>query len=228
MSPRQRGVAQALLAGLFAALAMPTGAQETTAAIALPAAAVTGQVAVEDTLQRRRSVRSFAARPLALADVAQVLWAAQGSTSAGGRRTVPSAGALYPIELSLVAGQVDGLAPGLYRYEPVSHTLIRQRAGDLRAGIAAAAGGQAWLGTAPALLAITAVPERSARRYGARALRYVHIEAGHVSQSVYLQATARDLGTTFVGAFDDARLAQALELPAGQLPLGLMPFGFAR
>lgn len=208
--------------------AMPARAQLADEWVALPPPALTGPVSLEDALQRRRSVRAFSPRPLTLAEVSQLLWAAQGRTTADGQRTAPSAGATYPLELGLVAGRVDGLVPGLYQYDAAAHRLRRQRAGDMRAELAAAVAGQAWVGIAPALLVITAVPQRTAAKYGERALRYAQIEVGHVSQSVYLQATVRGLGTTFVGAVDDARLGRLLELPPGQLPLGLMPVGALR
>lgn len=223
MAARQRASAGFLAAALLGVWARPGGAQELV--VPLPAPAVTGRVTVEEALQQRRSVRAFAPHPLGLADAAQLLWAAQGRTTASGLRTAPSAGALYPLNVYLAAGRVDGLAPALYRYDSAAHTLIRQRAGDPRGEIAAAARGQAWIGTAPAMLVITAVPERTARKYGERALRYVHIEVGHVSQAVYLQAAARGLGTTFVGAFDDERVRLALRLSPGHLVVGLMPLG---
>lgn len=208
--------------------AMPARTQLSDASVTLPPPALTGPVSLEDTLQRRRSVRTFSPRSLTLAELSQLLWAAQGRTTADGHRTVPSAGATYPLELVLAAGRVEGLPSGLYRYDPAAHTLRPQRPGDWRAELAGAAVGQAWVAHAPALLVMTAVPQRTAAKYGDRALRYAQIEAGHASQSVYLQAGARGLGTTFVGAFDDARLGRVLELPPGQLPLGLMPVGAPR
>jgi SagB-type dehydrogenase family enzyme len=69
------------------------------------------------------------------------------------------------------------------------------------------------------------VPRRTAARYGARAARYVHIEAGHAGQNVYLQATALGLGTVMVGAFDDGAVGRAVGLAAGEEPLWLMPVG---
>jgi len=191
----------------------------------LPAPQLQGPMSVEQALQQRRSQREFAAEALSLQDVAQVLWAAQGVTDPSGRRTAPSAGARAPLELYLVVGQVTGLGTGVYRYDAHAHSLLDHRHGDLRAALAAAAAEQAWMRDAPALLVIAAVTARSQARYGDRAERYVQIEAGHVSQNVYLQCTARGLATVFVGAFDELQLRQTLGLPAEQTLLGLMPFG---
>jgi SagB-type dehydrogenase family enzyme len=185
-------------------------------------------MSVEQALQQRRSQREFAAAPLELRDVSQLLWAAQGVTDARGYRTAPSAGALAPLELFLVAGNVTGLVAGIYRYERQSHSLVALRAAELRPQLAAAALGQAAVRDAPALLVIAAVYPRTQSRYGAKAERFVHIEAGHAAQNVYLQCTARGLSTVLIGAFDETKLRETLGLPADHTPLGLMPFGHAR
>jgi SagB-type dehydrogenase family enzyme len=198
------------------------------APLKLPAPLLSGPVAVEQALQQRRSVRRLAATPLALADLAQLLWAAQGVTDAQGHRTAPSAGALYPLEVLLVAGRVDGLAPGVYRYRPGEHALVKVAAGDVRDQVAAATRGQPWVAEAPALLVIAADVARTAARYGARADRYVQVEAGHAAQNVYLQCAARGWATVTVGAFDDAKLRQAVGLAPDRMVLALMPVGHAR
>jgi len=196
--------------------------------VRLPAAATDGPTSVEQALHARRSVREFAAAPLSLREAAQLLWAAQGRNRPAGGRTAPSAGALYPLEVHLVAGRVEGLAPAAYRYDADAHSLSPQVAGDLRQRLAQAARAQTWLADAPAILVITAVPERTARKYGDRATRYIHMEVGHAAQNVYLQAAASGLGTVVVGAFDDAAVAALLELDPAEQPLALMPLGRPR
>jgi SagB-type dehydrogenase family enzyme len=194
-------------------------------AVALPEVRREGSVSVEGALAHRRSVRTYAAEPLTLAEVGQLLWAAQGVTSGDGGRTAPSAGALYPLEIYLVAGNVSGLPPGAYRYDPKRHRLLHHKHGDLREGLAELALEQSWVAEAPALLVFAAVPKRTARKYGGRALRYVHIEVGHAAQNVYLQAAALGLGTVMVGAFEDAPLGRVLGLPSAERPVSLMPVG---
>jgi len=196
--------------------------------IALPKPRLEGEVPVERAMALRRSVREFAQEPLPLAAVSQLLWAAQGITDPPDGRTAPSAGALYPLEVYLVAGAVSGLRPGVYHYEPRRHRLVLESAGDRRAGVADAALGQDWVGEAPAIVVLAAVYQRTARKYGERAPRYVHIEAGHAAQNVYLQAGALGLGTTMVGAFRDEKLTGVLGLPAQVKPLGLLPVGRPR
>ena len=100
--------------------------------IALPAPSREAGMQIERTLQSRRSVRDFAPEPLTLAQVSQLLWAAQGLTSPEGFRTAPSAGALYPLEVYLVVGDVSDLAAGVYAYDPRQHALELVAADDRR------------------------------------------------------------------------------------------------
>jgi len=206
-----------------------TGAapQLETVVITLPAARHDGAVALEKALSARRSVREFRAAMLSLADIGQLLWAAQG-VARGGHRTAPSAGALYPLEAYLVASRVQGVAAGVYRYEPAAHRLIRVVAGDRSAELARAAYGQEWLGEAAAIMVLAAVEQRTTVKYGRRGARYVCMEAGHAAQNVLLQAAALGIGATPVGAFDDARVHKVLGLDAAEQPLYLLPVGRSR
>jgi SagB-type dehydrogenase family enzyme len=209
-------------------LALCTGglaAANGTGGIALPEPRLEGEVSVEKALALRRSLREFAAEPLPLAAASQLLWAAQGITAPDGLRTAPSAGALYPLEVYLVAGSVSGVPAGVYRYAPRRHALIPIQRGDPREALAEATFRQDWIAEAPAIVVLAAVYQRTSRKYGERGARYVHIEAGHAAQNVYLQAGALGFGTTLVGAFDDEDLARVLGLPKRVEPIGLLPVG---
>lgn len=175
-------------------------------------------------LVRRRSVRTYTPQPVPLAAVSQLLWAAQGITAADGRRTAPSAGALYPLELHVVTARVEGLRPGVYRYLPDSHGL-RRAIGEAMPALSRAAFGQRAIADAAAVFVIAAVEERTALKYGGRARRYVAFEAGAASQNLALQAAVQGLGTVVIGAFDDGAVARALRLAPGERPLALMPIG---
>ena len=199
---------------------------ETPRQIRLPRPRTVGGISLEEALAHRRSVREYLDAPLSLEEVGQLLWAAQGITdSARGLRTAPSAGALYPLEIRLLAGRVNGLPPGLYRYEVSSHTLINEIPGDLRTRVAEAALGQESILRAPCLLLISGVVARTAVKYGSRAERYVLMEAGHSSENVYLQAASLGLGTVSIGAFYDDRAREALRLPPEERLLYIMPVG---
>lgn len=194
----------------------------------LPPVESKGEHSLEEAIQLRRSVREFGRRTLALEDLSQLLWAAQGITARGGFRAAPSAGALYPLELYVVAGNVERLSAGVYRYRPKTHELVHMTSGDLRRPLASAALGQSAVRRAPAMLVIASVYKRTTGKYGQRGRRYAHIEVGHVAQNVYLQAAARRLGTVLVGAFNDEEVQDVLGLPPDHEPLGLMPVGRKR
>jgi len=193
--------------------------------IDLPEPRRTSAAILEAAMAARRSERDFARGPLALAELAQLLWAAQGVGHGDGLRTAPSAGATYPLKVYAAVGEVEGLPAGIYRYEPDSHALVAITAGDRRRALAAAALGQDWIAGAAVILAIAAIFERTTGRYGRRGERYVHVEAGHVGQNVCLQAVALGLGTTVVGAFDDAAVETVIGATELIAPLCLLPIG---
>jgi SagB-type dehydrogenase family enzyme len=179
---------------------------------------------VEAALRERQSVREYSGDPVTLAELSQLLWAAQGVTHSRGRRTAPSAGALYPLELYVVAGRVDGLEKGLYRYRIGDHDLLEVSREDLQGELTAAALGQECIADAAAVIVVAGVVERSAVKYGERALRYVHMEVGAVAENIYLQATALGLGTVYVGAFRDAQVKRVLRMPEED-PFAILPVG---
>ena len=175
--------------------------------------------------------RQFSDAPLTTGQLGQLLWSAQGVTGQQGRwRAAPSAGATYPMEVFVAVGSktVGDLDAGVYRYLPSEHALERVGEADVRRQTAEAAWGQDFLAAAPLDILLAADYRRTAGRYGDRARRYVHMEAGHVSQNIYLQAEALGLGTVAVGAFDDRSVAQVFELPENIAPLYLMPVGRRR
>jgi SagB-type dehydrogenase family enzyme len=193
--------------------------------IPLPKPRLESRVSVEEALLKRRSVRDFAAAPLTIVEVGQLLWAAQGVTSASGQRAAPSAGALYPLELYVVAGQVTGLAAGVYRYIPKNHTLVPVTSSDRRAALSKGAWKHHSITDAPATLVFSGVFTRTTRKYGGRGVRYVYMDAAHAAENVYLQAVALDLATFIIGGFDDGLVAQAVSLAAGEEAVALMPLG---
>jgi len=195
--------------------------------VPLPAPARAGKMPLETALRERRSVRAYGSGPLTIAEVSHLLWAAQGVNRSGGFRTAPSAGALYPLELYLAAGEVEGLPAGLYRYLPREHVLLPVGSGDRRSELCSAALGQECLNEGAAVIVLSAVYRRTVRKYGERGVRYVHIEVGGAAQNIYLQAASLGLGTVFIGAFDDERVSSILDLPDDEAPLGLMPLGRA-
>ncbi len=199
--------------------------------ISLPEPKTKGEVSLEETIVKRRSIRDFLDKPLSLAQLSQILWAAQGITDPEGfKRAAPSAGALYPLEIYIVIGEngVENLAAGVYHYLPQKHAIEIHQNGDPRHDLASAALGQYFIAEAPASLVIAAEYERTTGKYGERGVRYVHMEVGHAGENIYLQVEALGLGTVVVGAFNDEEVAQILNLPPNYEPLYIMPLGWPK
>lgn len=200
-------------------------AKEAQNLIKLPDPEYAGSLSVEATLLRRRSVREYKKAPLELSEISQLLWAAQGVSSARGYKTAPSAGALYPLELYMVASNVNGLEQGVYKYRPDRHELKRIIKGERQKKLYKAALAQECVKDAAAVFVITAVYKRTTGKYGERGVRYVHMEVGHAAQNIYLQAASLGLGTVVVGAFSDDRVKQAIGAEKSEEPLCIMPIG---
>lgn len=199
------------------------GMNITTAAIKLPSPKTAGRFSLEELIARRRSVREFTGETLTLEEVSQLLWSAQGVTHPAGYRAVPSAGALYPLELYVASRD------GVYHYDPARHLLRRHRGEDARPALAAASLGQESVSEAAAVFVIAAVYERTAGKYGAqRAQRYVVLEAGHAAQNLLLESVGLGLGAVPIGAFSDREVERVLSLPPGQRAIYLIPVGHPR
>jgi SagB-type dehydrogenase family enzyme len=196
-----------------------------TTPIRLPRLTLSSGRSLERVLQVRRSIREYSRKPLTHDELAQLLWAAQGVTGPEGLRTAPSAGALYPLEVDVVIGDVDGLPSAIYRYDPDRHELVLTREGDRRRELGAAALGQDCVEAGAAVIALAAVYERTTGKYGERGIRYVHMEVGHAAQNVCLEAAALGLGAVVVGAFEDAAVKRVLGLARDEEPLSLIPVG---
>lgn len=204
---------------------MHSAADDTGAPVKLPGPVYASKTSVEKALHERRSIRQYRNLPVTLQDLSQLLWAAQGTSGSGGRRTAPSAGALYPLELCVAAGNVAGLSAGIYSYDPHKHELSRVLDSDKRAELSKAALGQSSIKNAAAVLIISAVYERVTDKYGERGIRYVHMEAGHAAENVFLQAVSLELGTVVIGAFHDEEVRTVLHLRGQEQPLYIMPVG---
>jgi SagB-type dehydrogenase family enzyme len=193
--------------------------------IVLPKPRTDSNFAIERALEARRTRRDFRAGTLTLDQLGQLLWAAQGITQRDGLRSAPSAGALYPLAVYVVVGEVRQLPAAIYRYLPAEHALVAHVPGERRAKLAEAALRQDWIAQAAVTFVIVANERRTTRKYGTRGLRYVHIEVGHAAQNLLLQATALGLGSAVVGAFHDDSVGKLLNLPAGESPLYIIPVG---
>lgn len=190
--------------------------------VVLPSPDTQGAMPLETAMQLRRSAREFAPTALPIAVIGQLLWAGQGTTDAVGRRTAPSAGGLYPLELYVVT------ADKTLHYLSKGHRVESRRDGDLRARLQVAALDQPAVGTAPAVIVITSVTNRTAVKYGQQTRDFVSIEVGHAAQNVLLEATALGLSAVPIGGFNPARVATVLALPPDEDVRYLIPVGYPR
>ncbi|SMD14781.1 SagB/ThcOx family dehydrogenase [Sporomusa malonica] len=174
-------------------------------------------ISVTDAISQRVSVRKYADKPLTLHELSYLLWCTQGVKSIKSHlatfRNVPSAGARHAFETYLLVNHVTGLIPGLYRFLAVDHQLVRMEApdniGDI---ITEACIKQKFVQTSAVTFIWTAATYRMTYRYGQRGYRYLHLDAGHVCQNLYLAAEAIDSGVCAIAAFDDDKLNQALHI----------------
>jgi len=168
-------------------------------------------------VEKRKSLRKYADEPITLEELAYLLWGTQGVKTVTDRlvsfRTVPSAGSRHPFETYLLVNQVSGLEPGLYRYLALSHQLARMNGFDgIREDLTSASLKQKHVYNSAVTFSWVAIPERTTWRYGNRGFRYIHLDAGHVCQNLYLLAESIDCGVCAIAAFDDDMANNALHL----------------
>jgi SagB-type dehydrogenase family enzyme len=173
------------------------------------------------------------AAPLGLEQLTRILFCADGLTRrkrVGNEdyhfRAAPSAGALYPIEIYLAAGEVDGLEAGLYHFSPADLKLRGLRRGDVRAILAQASANRPSIVHARAALVLTSIFWRSAWKYRARAYRYCFWDAGTMLANLFAAASADAVSAEAVTAFTDAPVEALLGIDSDRegvvaiVPLG--------
>ena len=186
----------------------------------LPQPDTHGNMPLDEAISRRRSSRSFSPKPLPLTLIGQLLWAGQGITSPDGKRTAPSAGGLYPIELYVVTPHQ------VMHYLPAGHRVEVRADVDHRGELRDAALGQSAVASAPAVIVVAAVPERTRAKYGARGDTFVALEAGHVTQNILLEATEHSLAAVSVGGVDSASVRRVVAMPPADDVEYLVPVGY--
>jgi SagB-type dehydrogenase family enzyme len=159
-------------------------------------------------LHERRSASDSQRRPLRLGHLAAVLeasYAALAREPGLMRRPVPSAGALYPLELYVLALAVEDIDSVVAHYNPFRHRL--ELLGPLdEAALRDCVVDPGLVDTAAAVLVLTGMFWRSRVKYAARGYRFTLLEAGHVTQNAVLAATALGLAALPLGGFYDRRL----------------------
>ncbi len=172
-------------------------------------------ISLTQAIVQRVSMRKYADKPVSLTELSYLLWCTQGVKSVEPHlvtlRTVPSAGARHAFETYLLVNNVEGLAPGLYKFLAVDHQLAKLEASEHISDIITdACLKQKFVKSSAVTFVWTAATYRMTYRYGERGYRYLHLDAGHVCQNLYLAAEAVACGVCAIAAFDDDRLNQAL------------------
>ncbi len=202
------------------------------ASVSLPKPSSDGKVSLEKVIKERRTTRDFREkRTLSLNHLSQLLWAAQGITEPTmGRRSTPSGGALYPLDIYVLVGEngVEKMDAGVYHYSPKEHSISMISKGDRRREISTVSLSQMWMAKAPVIFIITAEYKRITGKYGERGVRYALIEVGHAGQNLFLEAEALGLGAGIVGAFNDLEVSKVADLPSKHEPILLMPVGYKK
>ena len=176
--------------------------------VRLPEPKLDGGLPAAEAIATRRSVRSYSSRPMTLDELSQFLFLTAGISAdrwGNARRTAPSSGALYPIEIYPIVHNVDAVERGVYHYAYREHALELMRAADMRSRVVEQGLGQEFLGQCGAVLFVTNILQRMRPKYQDRSYRYGLLEAGHIGENGYLAATSMGLGACGIGAFmDDA------------------------
>lgn len=187
--------------------------------VELPGSLTPLRLSLEEAILTRATARGMAPGPLSLENLRTLLHCAYGLTrdnrDAGFPRpfrTVPSAGALYPLDIFLHSAHVVGLRPGLYHYNPTGNNLRLLREGDQTDAISKAVVYTNVPRDASVVFFITALFERSTFKYGERGYRFVLLEAGHVAQNINLVSNGLGLGCLNLGGFFDRRVDEFLDL----------------
>jgi SagB-type dehydrogenase family enzyme len=191
--------------------------QAATANVKLPDPRLTSNYSLEQAIQERRTVRSFADSPVSIQELSQLLWSGQGITDSSGKRAAPSAMALYPLEIYVIAGNVYGLTKGVYKYVPQGHQLAIVKEGETNAGIMPY--------KAPVYLVIASDMEKMIKRSGDNGKKFAYLEGGHAAQNICLESTALGLATVTAGGFQDGPIRSTLGIDGSLELLYVMPVG---
>jgi SagB-type dehydrogenase family enzyme len=179
-----------------------------------------GEIEIEDinlrkAIEKRTSVRNYSSEPLSLEELSYLLWCTQGVKEVVRNeatfRTVPSAGARHALETYILANNVKGLEKGLYRFLPIEHKLVEiNTEKDIATNIRRGCLDQPFVTSSAVTFIWTAVPYRMTWRYGQRGYRYLHLDAGHVCQNLYLSAESVGCGVCAIAAFLDEEINPAM------------------
>ena len=177
-------------------------------------------------LKERKSVRSYSNKPVSIKVLARILSSCKIIATGpypSERRTYPSAGARYPIELYLVAYRIKGIEPGLYHLNTRRFSLELLLKADLREYEQSLV--SPFIKNVAGAIIFTAVISRAEVKYGPKAYPYSLLEAGHMAQNILLSCTKYNVGACAVGGFVNDDVTRLLDLTEDELPIYVVCFG---
>jgi SagB-type dehydrogenase family enzyme len=175
------------------------------------------KVDLSEAINNRISVRAYRNQPLTADELSYVLWSTQGVKEVTNRpvtlRTVPSAGARHCFETYVLLNNVEGFKQGLYRFLAIDHKLQEvDLSDDIAERVTQGCFNQRFVMNSAVTLILTVDRYRMMWRYTERGYRYMHLDAGHVMQNLYLCAEAIDSGVCAIAAFYDDHINNTLGL----------------
>jgi SagB-type dehydrogenase family enzyme len=185
----------------------------------LPNPLLKGTKSLEECIYERESVRKYQDKEIEIDKISQILWAAQGKK--GQKRTVPSAGATYPLEIYVTLKN-----KGYFHYDFKNHVLELITEANICENLAKESWNQKFIEEAYMNILICADYSRTTQRYGERGIRYVYMEVGHCAQNIHLESIAMGLVSVPIGAFQDDAVREVMKLPTHLVPLYIIPIGY--
>ena len=166
--------------------------------INLPEPVKTGGMPLMDALNKRETTREFSSEDIDNQTLSNLLWAAWGYNRPD-KRTAPSANNKQELDLYVVKKS------GVYLYDARDNKLVQVSKDDVGKDM----GKQDFVGVAPLNIVFVAKNKGD----------YSPINAGFISQNIYLYCASVDLGTVVRGYFDPEVVSKALKLNDTQVPV---------
>lgn len=178
---------------------------------------------VKEAIKRRHSTREFFSKPLSLSTLSEVFWAAYGVNRSDGKRTVPSAIGVYPLEI------YGFTAEGVYKYNPDNHSLTQITDKDMRAK----SGTQDFVMSAPLDIVIFSDYDKFKTEdvelnqiIAGQETRMSLLDAGAVTENVYLYCSSEHINVVERAMADEKALISTLGLPSSSHFMVAMSVGY--
>lgn len=172
---------------------------------------------IEIAILRRRSTRMLSGDPMTLEQLSDMLAFVYRPELKLQPPYLPRFFDAGLLETFVVVNSVEGLSPGVYYFAPGFMELLKVREGNVRTEIHHLSLDQNLARDASAVVIHTADLEAATTKYGSRAYRYLHLDAGHIGQRLNVAAIRMNLGVSGIGGFFDDEVNELLGIPEKEL-----------